>query len=93
VTVRRPAGELTLAYEALRAQATGRLPASTPRGLTLFLTEGCAAWALAWTPLAPPPTTDRPATRDRQPPMGIGGEVVQLLAEMALSCQRRWVSG
>ena len=93
MNVRRPAGELTAAYEALRAQATGQLPASTPRGLMLFLSEGCVAWTQAWTPLAPPPTTDRPVKSDRQPPLGIGGEVVHLLAEMALSCQRRWVSG
>jgi hypothetical protein len=81
------------AYEALRAQATGLLSATTPRGLTLFLAEGCAAWMHAWTPLAPPPTTDRPATSDRQPPIVCGGEVVQLLAEMALRCQTRWATG
>ena len=89
------AGELTLAYEALRAQATGGLPAVTPRGLALFLTAGFPAWINAWTPLAPmlTPTAARPVASDRQPAADLGGEVVQLLAEMALSCQKRWATG
>ena len=90
MNVRRPAGELTLDYEALRGQATGQLPTRTPRGLALFLAEGCAAWTQAWMPLPPAPAANRPAVSDRQPPIAPGGEVVQLLAEMALRCHRRW---
>jgi hypothetical protein len=79
---------LTLAYEALRAQATGQLPATTPRGLALFLMAGFPDWMKASTPLAPVvPKT--PAPHHRQPPTRVDGEVVQLLAEMALSCQRK----
>jgi hypothetical protein len=93
VNVRRDAGELTLAYEALRAQATGELPATTPRGLALFLAEGLPTWMQAWTPVASTPTTARPTAREHPPPTGVGGEVVKLLAEMALRCQRRWATG
>ncbi len=51
--VLQAAGDVTLAYEALRAQATGELPAVTPRGLALFLAAGFPDWMNAWTPLAP----------------------------------------
>jgi hypothetical protein len=44
MTIPQPAGQLTLAYEAMRAQATGQLPTVTPRGLALFLAEGFPAW-------------------------------------------------
>jgi len=47
------AGDLTLAYEALRAQATGEVAAVTPRGLALFLAAGFPDWMKAWAPLAP----------------------------------------
>lgn len=84
----RPDG-MTLGYEALRAQATGDLPAVTPRGLTLFLAAGSPAWMKAWAPLTPA----TPAPRaDREVRIGLGGEVVQLLTEMALGCRRRWAT-
>ncbi len=86
------AGELTLAYEALRAQATDELPAVTPRGLALFLTAGFPDWMRAWTPLAPAVPKTLGAPRPGEPPVGLGGEVVQLLTEMALGCQRRSTS-
>ena len=87
-----PAGELSLAYEALRAQATGQLPATTPRGLALFLAAGCPSWMKALTPLTvavPKPPT---AAHRRGPSVGLGGGVVQLLTEMALGCQRKWTA-
>ena len=90
MNVRLPAGDLTLSYEALRAQATGQLPASTPRGLALFLTQGCPAWMQAWMPVASAPSTERQTPSDREPPIRV--EVVQLLTEMALSCQKRWAT-
>lgn len=84
--------ELARAYEALRAQATGQLPAATPRGLALFLAAGLPAWMKAWAPLTPPaPTTPRPRG-DGEVPVGLDGEVVRLLTEMALGCQRRWTT-
>ena len=87
------AGELTLAYEALRAQATGQLPAVTPRGLALFLAAGFPDWMKAWSPLAPAvpkaPSLAPPDGNHRSAP---GNEVVQVLTEMALGCQRRSTS-
>ena len=87
-----PAGELSLAYEALRAQATGQLPATTPRGLALFLTAGCPTWMQAWTPLAVgvPRTTAAPHRREAS--VGLASEVVQLLTQMAVGCQREWTA-
>jgi len=90
VNILHPAAELTLAYEALRAQAIGELPAATPRGLGLFLAAGCPAWMTAWTPV----TASVPATpavlHQGEPTVGVGRDVVQLLTEMALGCQKRW---
>jgi hypothetical protein len=85
-------GELALAYEALRAQATGELPAITPRGLALFLAAGFPEWMRAWAPLAPTVPKAPAATHPRESPVSLGGEVVQLLTEMAWSCQRRLTS-
>jgi hypothetical protein len=84
--------EMERGYEALRAQATGELPAVTPRGLTLFLTAGFPAWMKAWTPLtAPVPRTPMPRV-DRDVRANLGVEVVQLLTEMALGCRRGWAT-
>lgn len=85
-------GELTLAYEALRAQATGELPAIAPRGLALFLAAGFPEWLRAWAPLAPTVPKTPPAAHHRELPVGLGGNVVQLLTEMAWGCQRRLTS-
>lgn len=82
--------EMQRGYEALRAQATGELPALMPRGLALFLAAGFPAWMKAWAPLTPP-TTPTPQG-DRQVRASLGGEVVQLLTEMALGCRRRWAT-
>jgi hypothetical protein len=93
VKVLQAAGDLTLAYEALRAQATGELPAVTPRGLAVFLEAGFPDWMKAWTPLAPAVAkTPAAAPHHREPAFGLGGEVVRLLTEMALGCQRRSTS-
>jgi hypothetical protein len=92
VTGIQPAAELTLAYEALRAQATGELPAATPRGLALFLAAGFPDWMKAWSPLAPTVPQSPAASHHQAPPVIPGEEVVQLLTEMALGCQRRLTS-
>ncbi len=86
MTIVHAADALTVAYEALRAQATGQMAAVTPRGLALFLAAGFPDWMTAWTPTAPKIPA---APRDRELPLGLGSDVVQLLAEMALGCQRR----
>ena len=83
----RPVSEWTLAYEALRAQATGGVPPSTPRGLALFLAAGCPTWMHAWQPLAVAVRSTSAAAHQR--PAAVGGEVVQVLTEMALGRQRR----
>jgi hypothetical protein len=81
--------EMARGYEALRAQATGELLAVMPRGLALFLAAGFPAWMMAWAPLTP----SAPAPRgDREVRASLGGEVVQLLTEMALGCRRRWAT-
>lgn len=85
-------GELTLAYEALRAQAIGQLPSSTPRGLALFLAVGCPAWMHAWQPAAAAVRVTPAAPHQVESPADLGDEVVQVLTEMALACQRRWIS-
>jgi hypothetical protein len=82
-------GDLTLAYEALRAQATGQLPASTPRGLALFLTMGCPAWMHAWQPLATAVRITPAVPHQVEPSAGLDHDVVHVLAQMALGCQRR----
>jgi len=87
----RPAAELTLAYEALRAQATGGLPSSTPRGLALFVAAECATWLHAWQPLAAAAIPKTSATsKPVESPAGSRTEVVQVLTEMALACQKGW---
>ena len=83
------AGDLTLAYEALRAQATGEVAAVTPRGLALFLAAGFPDCMKTWAPLAPAVPQTPIAAHHQAPPVGLGGEVVHLLTEMALGCQRR----
>ncbi len=81
----RPA-ELTPAYEALRAQATGEVPPATPGGLALFLAAGVPAWMKAWRSLAPAPAR---APTDQVVPVPVGQEVARLLTEMALGGHRR----
>lgn len=80
-------GQLALAYEALRAQATGELPSVTPRGLALFLAQGFPSWMNRWKPTAIEPRPSVAAHR-QQPPVGPEREIVQLLTEMALGCQK-----
>lgn len=92
IRVIRPTGDLTLAYEALRAQATGGLPPSTPRGLALFVAAGCPAWMYAWQPHAVAVPMTPGVLKPAESPAGSRAEVVQVLTEMALGCQKRWTS-
>ena len=97
--------EVSAAYEALRSQATGRLSPVTHRGLSLVLGSGLPAWVKAWAQpgeaaaVAPPAAApSAPAvTMTGGPPTaqgvsaGTGGELVRLLAEMALGCWAKLV--
>jgi len=87
MSVPHPAGQLALAYEALRAQATGELPSVTPRGLALFLAQGLPSWINSWKPVATEPKPPA-AARVHKPPVSPESEIVQLLTEMALRCQK-----
>jgi hypothetical protein len=86
------AAQLTPAYEALRAQATGEISALTPRGLALFLAAGLPAWIKAWAPLTPAARATAVVQANRDLSVGFGSEVVRLLTEMALGCQRSWAT-
>ena len=92
MTIPQPAGQLTVAYEAMRAQATGQLPTVTPRGLALFLAEGFPAWLNIWKPLVVAPARAPSASHRPQSAVGVGGEMVQVLTEMALGCQKGWTT-
>jgi len=94
-TVREPTAHLQLArwYEDLRAQATGQVPASTPRGLTLFLHSGLPAWMVACPPVTPDPAPARAVSSASATPAralaGMSPELVGVLTEMALGSLRR----
>lgn len=85
------AADLAQGYEALRAQATGRAPRLTPRGLAVFLRGGLASWMCA----CPPGSRARPAAeaaagaREARALTAGSAELVRLLAGMTLSSQRR----
>lgn len=85
----RSAEEIRVGYEALRAAATGHGLCDTPRGLTLFLSQGLPAWMRAWTPL---PSSSPVVPVDHRPAMtGVGAEMVRVLTEMALGCRPQLV--
>lgn len=77
--------DLTAAYEALRAQATGQGSHTTPRGLALLLRSGVPDWMRAWSSLASssPPRPAPPPVRSVS--LSSGAELVRLLADMALA--------
>jgi hypothetical protein len=79
------------AYEALRAQATGIATPVTPRGLSLFLRAGLAAWMVAWTSTTAPRGAAMPPGRPRPVLSGLSMDLVSVLAEMVLAGQRRGV--
>ena len=83
-------GELTQAYEALRAQAVGQAPAVTPRGLALLRRAGLAAWMRTCAPLRPATPSAHPSASPPPTPHGaLHPELVRILTEMALGSQRR----
>jgi hypothetical protein len=83
--------DLTRGYEALRAEAVGELPGVPPRGRAVLLHAGLVAWMRALPPLTPAPRPGR--SRIDAPamtPAGMHGELVSVLAGMALRAGRRW---
>jgi hypothetical protein len=88
MSFRRPE-EMALAYEALRAAATSRPLAAGPAGLALVLAGGLPGWIKAWQPLEPVSAGPVRAGTPPHIPSGLGGDMVQLLTEMALACTRR----
>lgn len=81
-------------YEDLRAQATGRIPAATPRGLSLLLNSGLPAWMAVCPPAtpepAPPKAVSSPSAILSRPPADLSAELVGVLTEMALAGLRRY---
>lgn len=71
-------------YERLRACALGGGPDGQRLGLALMERRGLAAWAQAWHETAPAPSP-APARAAPGAPAGCG-EVVAVLAAMALAC-------
>jgi len=81
-----PAQALREGYEVLRKQALeGR---AGGLGLALLLREGMAAWIHAGERAIPAPVPPRPARPDPGLPDGVHGEIVTVLAGMALTTYR-----
>lgn len=94
MTITAPAVDLAAAYEALRAQAVGQMPAGTPRGLALFRRVGLAGWMPACAPISTQISTATTSAqvdghRQRMPRVDLDGALVQILTEMALGSRRR----
>lgn len=85
-----PAQALREGYEALRDEALeGR---ARGLGLALFLREGMAAWIHAGARAIPAPVPSRPPRSESGLPDGVHGDVVTVLAGMALTTYREAVS-
>lgn len=72
-------------YERLRACALAGEADGWRLGLALLEWRGVAAWARAWQSTAPASPAPSPARPALEPPAG-AGEIVGLLASMALAC-------
>lgn len=94
-TVSEPTMRLQLVqwYEDLRAQATGQIPAATPRGLALLLRWGLPAWMAACPPVtsgpAPARTASSPTGTSAPSLAGLSAELVGVLTGMALGSLTR----
>jgi hypothetical protein len=89
MNVHAATAELVQSYESLRAQATGQIPTSTPRGLALLLSSGMPAWMAACAPVMPAATPVASSSAPTRPLVGLGADLVRLLTEMALGGLRR----
>src|SRR5215813_10303852 len=80
---------------AYRADARVRGPARASHWWTaivnaaLFVAAGCATWLHAWQPLAAALQKTSATSKPMESPAGSRTEVVQVLTEMALGCQRK----
>jgi hypothetical protein len=89
MSYQRP-GEMALGYEALRAVASSQPCAGSPAGLAVVLAGGLPSWMRAWEPLGRSIAAPfRVESALHGIPLGLGGDVVQLLTEMAFACTRR----
>ena len=83
-------GQMVDRYEALRGQALKRDGRSA--GLTLFVSHGMATWIEAWKDYMPRTVDHVPANRpsvEIESPIGIQGDLVTALANLAQSFRRR----
>ncbi|MBI2325647.1 MAG: hypothetical protein HYU87_11900 [Chloroflexi bacterium] len=83
-----PVAEITRAYEAVRAQATGDLAASSPRGLALILDQGLASWIAAWSSRMRGEVATTTSVRTTEASDPVSAELASVLAEMALASRR-----
>ncbi len=81
--------ELVQSYESLRAQATGQVPTTMPRGLALLLSSGLSAWMAACAPVSPPVSPLAGPGVQARALAGRSVELVRVLTEMALGGLRR----
>ena len=87
MTISADVADLVAGYEALRAQALGEIPATTPRGLAVLMRGGLPAWMRALAPTSRPSRPAHPVAASE--PTGFGAELVSLLTEMVLSSGKR----
>jgi len=91
VTITASADDLTLGYEALRAEAVGEPVVIGPRGRAVLLRGGLVAWMRALPPTAPAPRPGRsPIDAPAMTSAGMRGELISVIAGMALGAGRRW---
>ncbi len=76
---------LARTYEALRAGATGMPVTGVPRGLAVLRGGGMTAWMAACPPDRSVTARGRPMVPVMEPHLGIGRELVGVLAAMALA--------
>jgi biotin-(acetyl-CoA carboxylase) ligase len=72
-------------YEQLRGQALAGAPAGSRLGLALLQHRGVSAWTRAWQTTAPGPTVSATLATRASAPVA-EGEIVSVLASMALAC-------
>ncbi len=76
-------------YEAMRAQMTGGTALTMPRGLTLLMRRGLAAWLKTCSPLSPVAKIDARRSVAVPVPLTPSVELASLLADMVMK-HGRW---
>lgn len=71
-------------YESLRDQVLEDRITESRQGLTILLRQGMSAWIHTWSEVTPPVALREPGAVLSALPDGTSGEVVHLLAAMAL---------